>query len=304
MNRACALLLALTLVAGCGGESWEPEALGRGATSAARRELQLGRRVYSTYCIGCHGEAGDGNGPAARFLDPKPRDFRSGKLKFAAVASGETPRDEDYLRVLEHGLLGTAMPAFALLPLQERRAVVAYVRAFETARPHAAAGDVVQVGSDPWARNPARGVAAGQRAYHAIAKCWSCHPAYESRADIARHHAESQLPAPELGPGIYVSQVKDSQWGAPIRAPDFLADRVKTGTEVASLVHVIAAGVGGTAMPTWGGALTPQELWGLAHYVRSLALLRGTAEARELRLRLAAHAAADSNSADSGRSPR
>jgi hypothetical protein len=39
-------------------------------------------------------------------------------------------------------------------------------------------------------------------------------------------------------------------------------------------VRVIQAGVGGTAMPTWAGALQPTELWGLAYYVRSRALTR------------------------------
>ena len=140
MNPVRIVPLAVLFVLGCGGEKWEPDALGLGRTSASRRELQLGRRVYSNYCIGCHGETGDGNGAAARFLDPKPRDFRTGRLKLAAVASGETPRSEDYLRILEHGLAGTAMPTFALLPLQERRAVVAYIRTFEEGGPTIAAG--------------------------------------------------------------------------------------------------------------------------------------------------------------------
>ena len=73
----------------CGGEDWGPDQLGRGHTSESRRQLQFGREVYATYCVGCHGEKGDGSGPAARFLDPKPRDFRVGRIKFAYVASGD-----------------------------------------------------------------------------------------------------------------------------------------------------------------------------------------------------------------------
>src|SRR6185436_4536094 len=96
-------------------EDWGPDQLGQGHTSESVRRLQLGREVYGTYCVGCHGENGDGNGPAARFLDPKPRDFRLGKLKFANVSPGDAPRDEDYHRVLVSGLAGTAMPAFPLL---------------------------------------------------------------------------------------------------------------------------------------------------------------------------------------------
>ena len=83
------------------------------------------------------------------------------------------------------------------------------------------------------------------------------------------------MAAPDLRPDLYESTVKDSQWGAPIRAPDFHVDRIKTGIELDTLVRVIAAGVGGTAMPTWAGSLDAEQLWGLAYYVRQLALQRG-----------------------------
>src|SRR5262249_31469523 len=139
---------------------------------------------------------------------------------------------------------------------------------------------------DPWADAPARGVAEGKKVYHAFAKCWACHPAYETPSEIARFHEESKLPAAELRASLYESEAKESQWGAPIRAPDFLYDRIKTGREVANLATVINAGVGGTAMPTWSGALSAEQLWGIAHYVRSLALMRGTPEANQLKQRL------------------
>lgn len=279
MTRRWILFL---LLAGCERTDWGPAALGGGDTSSTRRQLELGREVYATYCVGCHGETGDGNGPAARFLDPKPRDFRIGRLKFGSVASGEAPRDEDYLRVVRHGLSGTAMPSFALLSEQERAAVVAYLREFVAPAQREAPGAALAVGKDPWVDNPARGVAEGKKVYHAFAKCWACHPAYEPPSEIARLHVESKLPAAELRENLYESESKESQWGAPIRAPDFLYDRIKTGLDVANLATVINAGVGGTAMPTWSGALSTEQLWGIAHYVRSLALLRGTAEAKVL----------------------
>jgi hypothetical protein len=39
-------------------------------------------------------------------------------------------------------------------------------------------------------------------------------------------------------------------------------------------------------MPSWGSALSPDQLWGLAYYVRDLALMRGTPEAMTLRAQL------------------
>ena len=46
---------------------------------ASKQELlNHGKSVYQSRCLGCHGQKGDGKGPASLFLDPKPRDFTSG----------------------------------------------------------------------------------------------------------------------------------------------------------------------------------------------------------------------------------
>jgi mono/diheme cytochrome c family protein len=281
MRQSSIWAASLLTVMSCTLDDWGPDQLGRGHTSESRRQLQFGRDVYATYCVGCHGEKGDGNGPAARYLDPKPRDFRVGKIKFAHVASGESPGDEDFVRVISHGLSGTAMPSFALLTAQERAAVVAYLRTFVKKKQNP--GVAPPIGGDPFQRNREAGIEVGKAAYHAAARCWSCHPAYEPWPEIARLTVEANLPAPEPAPDLYASHVKDSEWGTPIRPPDFLSDRIKTGIEVDSLARVISSGVGGTAMPTWGGVLPDRQIWGLAYYVRSLALLRGTSKGADLR---------------------
>ena len=55
---------------------------------------------------------GDGEGPAAKFLDPRPRDFTLGTFKFRTTQSGELPTNEDLFRTVSRGLPGTAMQAF------------------------------------------------------------------------------------------------------------------------------------------------------------------------------------------------
>jgi mono/diheme cytochrome c family protein len=264
-------------------EDWGPEELGAGHQSPADRTLALGRDLYGEYCIGCHGDAGDGNGVAARFLDPKPRDFRLGRLKFGTVASGDTPRDEDYLHTIEKGLRGTAMPSFALLTQKERIAILAYVKEFIDPKKRKAPGATLPITKDPWASSPEQGVEEGKRTFHTQAKCWSCHPSYATPSEVAGYYRDAKLDPPELRPDASQSMVTESTWGAPIRAPDFLIDNIKTGIDVDSLVQVIQAGVGGTAMPTWSGALTARQLWGLAYYVRSLAMLRGSSEAMAMK---------------------
>src|SRR5262245_2338944 len=41
-------------------------------------KLLAGRNLYMQHCIHCHGVTGDGNGPTAKFLNPRPRDYRLG----------------------------------------------------------------------------------------------------------------------------------------------------------------------------------------------------------------------------------
>ena len=36
---------------------------------------------YRRYCVGCHGELGDGNGENFPWVDPKPRNFQLGVFK-------------------------------------------------------------------------------------------------------------------------------------------------------------------------------------------------------------------------------
>jgi mono/diheme cytochrome c family protein len=90
--------------------------------------LQLGHRVYTAQCAGCHGTTGDGKGPAGAYLNPPPRDYRNGVFKFTSTPRGSKPRREDLRRILYFGVKGTSMPAFRFLPEEEREAVIDYVQ--------------------------------------------------------------------------------------------------------------------------------------------------------------------------------
>ncbi len=43
-------------------------------------EKTEGKRMYLTYCSGCHGESGKGDGPAARSLPIKPTNHTDGAI--------------------------------------------------------------------------------------------------------------------------------------------------------------------------------------------------------------------------------
>ncbi|MGE3540415.1 MAG: c-type cytochrome [Candidatus Tectimicrobiota bacterium] len=88
-----------------------------------------GQRTYETYCVGCHGRTGQGDGEAAVFLNPKPRNFVRGDYKYFHFSEpAPFPSDESLAITVRSGLPGSSMPAFPLLTDQELRAVIGYTK--------------------------------------------------------------------------------------------------------------------------------------------------------------------------------
>ena len=88
-----------------------------------------GQRTYETYCIGCHGAEGQGNGEASEFLNPKPRNFVNGDYKYFHFGEpGPFPSDESLKITVRNGLPGSSMPAFPLLTDQEIQGVATYIK--------------------------------------------------------------------------------------------------------------------------------------------------------------------------------
>jgi cytochrome c553 len=87
-----------------------------------------GEVVFKTFCFTCHGEKGDGNGPAGAALVPKPANFTDAKLMAQA--------DDQYLYdiIKEGGASKQKSPLMvswkASLTDQQIRDVATYVRAF------------------------------------------------------------------------------------------------------------------------------------------------------------------------------
>lgn len=246
--------------------------------------LQEGKAAYTSYCAGCHGEQGDGNGPAAGFLRPRPRNFQRASFKFSSTRFGSLPTDEDLRRTIRNGLRGSSMPDWPLLSEQTIEGLIAYIKTFSprwTQQPPAPAIPFV---SDPY-RNVAdkhEAIERGKQIYHGFANCWSCHPAFEPEAKINEYIAAMEgTPRTGFRPNLDQSEVKVSAEGEFVYPTDFRRDFVRSGMTVDDLYRSIAAGITGTAMPTWvdsmevkaahGGMLVQtQDLWAMAYYIHHL----------------------------------
>ena len=64
----------------------------------------MGKAVYERKCLLCHGEKGDGKGPAGELLRPAPRDFTSGIYKIRSTAN-KIPADKDTFDVITHRIV-------------------------------------------------------------------------------------------------------------------------------------------------------------------------------------------------------
>ncbi len=95
------------------------------------RMIARGKEIYTIRCAVCHGDAGDGKGPAGMVLPLKPPDLRDQKMM------GEMAGNYWFWRISEGGAvepfksMGSAMPAWkSELSIEDRWAVIAYQHTF------------------------------------------------------------------------------------------------------------------------------------------------------------------------------
>jgi len=303
-----ALLLGLTLALGACGEAKFTKPLVLAGKTVSADKLEQGRILYTRYCRQCHGDQGNGKGPAARGLMPPPRDFSRGEFKFAAVANGQLPNDADLKRIVKGGLEGTAMLPWDITD-NELDSVIQYIKTFPPVDESGApildkdgqpkpskwikkdkTGDVIETSPDPWGpANQADAIARGKVVYHVKAMCASCHPYYATLEEVfnmstAEAAADEGLTpiVRQLRPHAFLPELKESPAYGNILPPDFTFRAPRSGRRVTDIYRSIASGIGGTAMPKWKGILAEKDMWALAYYVKSLVDLKDTAEAAAL----------------------
>ncbi len=251
--------------------------------------LRHGAAIYQNRCTACHGVTGDGNGLAAEYLYPRPRDYRKGVFKFTSTPYGAKPRREDLRRTIRQGAKGTSMPSFAQLPDDELEAVLDYVLVLthrgelelqlaveagnEDEVTDEAAEESITLIVDQWKRARQQGVwpltkmpqysqesvELGKKAFLTEeAGCFKCHgPDGRGRTtDNAQGFSDV--------------------WGFKTRAADLTAGMFHGGNRPDDIYRRIFSGINGTPMPSFEAKLSsqPDTFWHLVHYTQFISSAR------------------------------
>lgn len=87
-----------------------------GSPEVSKVSLEKGETLFKENCIGCHGDKGDGMGPAAQFMLIKPADLTARFISNSEVYS-----------ILSRGVYGSSMPSFREMPERDLWALAAFV---------------------------------------------------------------------------------------------------------------------------------------------------------------------------------
>ncbi|HET8946493.1 MAG TPA: c-type cytochrome [Candidatus Polarisedimenticolia bacterium] len=220
----------------------------KGPGSDAQR--QAGQKLYEKYCSQCHGEKGDGQGPAAKHLRPMPRDFTAGKYKIRTTPNGALPLHEDIVSIIRKGMPYTSMPAWPDFKDEEVNDLAYYVASFspDFANPERTPKQVeLKSGKNPSKET----IDAGRKAYEANG-CLGCHGS-QGR-----------------GNGTSAPTLKDD-WGHPIKPAD-LTQRwtFRGGGTRQDVFRTLSTGLNGTPMPSYFDAIPDDQRWALVDYIDSL----------------------------------
>ena len=240
---------------------FEPQSIEVTDVTMPRSEewIAHGKQVYERRCLGCHGVNGDGNGPAATFLYvQRPRNFNNAVFKFR-MTKEPVPTDGDLLRTITRGVRGTAMPAWYSLPLEDRLAVIQYIKyvlavdrsnpskpyAFFTEEPP---GEPLYIGKPP---APTQQLLEHGKEVWEQAKCWECHGKTGK------------------GDGEKAAGLKDDDHFTIVPA-DLTRGQFKSGPAVEDIFRTISTGLSGTPMPTYRDSISEDDRWALSYYILAL----------------------------------
>jgi mono/diheme cytochrome c family protein len=261
--------------------------------------LRQGSALYRQHCLHCHGMMGDGNGPTGQFLNPKPRDFRTGLFKFRSTVkkSGDqidtsmvqvAPSRADLLKTLRHGIPTASMPAFNLLTQKQLDQLVSYVI-------HLSLRGQVELFFAKKKEVPGESDVAEQ--VQKVTKRWladAVSPLVPKRPSKPwdQLHAEGRATNWSAGRQIFLgdgacvqchgkdgqaseielpdNKTRKNEWGDPIQPRNLTLGFYRGGSRPIDIFYRIKLGISGSGMPAASDKLSDDQLWQLVDYVLSM----------------------------------
>ncbi len=228
--------------------------VGASAAFAETGDMDRGEVVYVKRCLQCHGDEGDGLGPAAERLNPPPRDFTLGLYKFKTSAfDDDLPNDIDILRMIRDGMPGTAMPGWSdILSDQEITDVLTYIKYFAEleGEPESQIDYGTQVASSE------ESIARGKELFEEGDRCTECH-GLEGKGDAIKKLKDDN---------------GDRTWPRNLTKPWTF----RVSNDPRDIFSRIATGIPTTQMPSFADpqskkSLSVEDRWHIANYVVTLA---------------------------------
>lgn len=278
------VLLFVFLSFGCSKKEFVEGKYFAGGKYVSAKTLNKGKLIYTEYCMPCHGVNGDGKGVASKGMQVPPRDFTKGLFKFGNVLSGELPHDSHFKNILKKGLNGTAMFPWDMQEGQ-MEAVIQYIKTFAPDTwegKDKELGEAIKPTKDPFGlAHRTAAIKKGKKVYHMTASCQTCHRAYATKKELnawAVEAGDEPLAMEDFDEELYKVKLQETEWGFLNVPPEFTWNTVRSARTVEELYVRLAAGVGGTSMPSWKDTLTDEEIWAVAYYVKSLMELKDRPE--------------------------
>jgi mono/diheme cytochrome c family protein len=204
---------------------------------------------YRRYCVGCHGDLGDGNGENAVWIDPKPRNFQLGIFKCRSTPTGTLPMDEDLFNSIARGFDRSNMPQWSTFTKQQRVDLVAWIKHFSPRYAGEKPGEPIKIPAEP--EVTAERIKAGREVFARV-QCWKCHGVM----------GEANGPS---------AATLTDDLGRPILPYNFGdGSRPKCGDTDQDIYRIFMTGLDGTPMPSFADNIKPDEAWDLVFYLRTL----------------------------------
>ena len=255
---ALALLLAVGLAASC-----------KSAAKQASSSPSEGALLYAENCAACHGESGRGDGPAARAVHVRPRDFRDEAFRYVSSLNG-APSKADIVQTIRDGRRFGEMPSHPRLTNRQVELVADYVldlsRRGWIERLTVEFADDEDLGPEDFAE-----IAEGKITPRRVIRVPAPPPGFRFDTGEARRLYDAQCASCHgpTGRGDGLDLPKDSR-GRPIVVRDLTIGDYRGGMSPYEIFKRVRCGVPGTPMPAQV-QLDDAQIWQLTYYSLFLA---------------------------------